>query len=340
MSNAMEKYKIFVGIDISKGWIDVAAKNETVSVCQRFDNGKKGFRSMLSWLKSFGRPTEMILCMEHTGVYGMPLWEYLVSQKLDFVVETGLQIRQSMGIRRDKSDKADADLIARYIKLHHTETRLYQVPNQIIKRLKILFAYRERLLKVQHLLTVSSNEISSFVSKEICREMSVDTNKLTAIIRDRISRVQKLIEKIIDSDPQTKRTYQLVKSVPGIGPITAAYLIIITQNFNVINNSRKLSRYGGMSPEKNESGIVKRKSKTSPIGDKKIKALLSSCVGTIIQRNVEAREYQKRKMEEGKHQGVIINNLRNKILHRVYAVVNRGTPYVDIKGYKRLEKVA
>lgn len=336
----MEKYKIFVGIDISKAWIDVAIKNETVSICQRFDNCKKGYRSMLGWLKTFARPMQMILCMEHTGVYGMLLWEYLVNQKLHFVVESGLQIHRSMGIRRGKSDKADAELIARYIKLHHTETRQYHVPNQVIKRLKILFAYRERLLKVQHLLTVSSKEISTFMSKEICKEMTVDSNKLTAIISDRITRVQKLIEKIVDSDPETRRIYQLIKSVPGIGPITGVYLIIVTQNFTVINDSRKLSRYGGMSPEKNESGIVKRKSKTSSIGNKKLKALLTSCAGTIIQHNVEAREYQRRKIDQGKHEGVVINNLRNKILHRVCAVVNRGTPYVDIKKYKRLEKVA
>src|SRR5687767_5220610 len=47
----MEKYKLFVGIDISKDWIDVALISEKTSICQRFDNCKKGYRSMLSWLK-------------------------------------------------------------------------------------------------------------------------------------------------------------------------------------------------------------------------------------------------------------------------------------------------
>jgi|GraSoiStandDraft_1057264.scaffolds.fasta_scaffold110352_1 transposase len=336
----MKKYKIFVGIDISKGWIDVAVKSETVSVCRRFDNCKKGYRSMLSWLKTFASFKEMILCMEHTGVYGMPLWEYLANQKICFVVETGLQIRHSMGIRRGKSDKADAQIIARYIRLHHTETRLYKVPNEVIKRLKIVFGYRERLLKVKHLLTVSSKEISSFMSKSACREMTIDSGKLAAIISERISRIEKVIDKIIEADPETNRIYRLVKSVPGIGPITGAYLIIVTQNFTLINNSRKLSRYAGMSPEKNESGIIKRKAKTSRIGNKKLKALLSNCVGTIIQHDIESREYQQRKIDQGKPEGVIINNLRNKILHRVCAVVNRGTPYVNIKKYRTMENVA
>lgn len=336
----MEKYKIFVGIDISKGWIDVAVKNEAISICQRFDNCKKGYRSMVSWLKTFSNANAMLLCMEHTGVYGMPLWEYLASRNICFVVESGLQIRRSMGIRRGKSDKADAQLIARYIKMHHTETRLYKVPGQIINRLKVIFGHRERLLKIKHLLTVSSKEIGSFVSKDASKEMSCDSKKLVAIINDRINKVEKLILSIIDSDADTRRIYQLITSVPGIGLVTGAYLIIVTQNFTTINNSRKLSRYGGMSPEKNESGIVKRKAKVSNIGNKKLKALLSNCVMSNVRFDTETKAYQQRKLAEGKPPGVVINNLKNKILHRVCAVVNRGTQFVDINKYGRIGKVA
>ena len=149
----MEKYKLFVGIDISKDWIDAAFVNETTSMCQNFSNCKKGYRSMLSWLKTFAKTSQMLLCMEHTGLYGMPLWNYLAEHKICFVVENALHIKHSMGIRRSKTDKADAEMIARYIKLHHSETRLYKVPAQIIGRLKVIFSHRERLLKIKHLLT-------------------------------------------------------------------------------------------------------------------------------------------------------------------------------------------
>jgi transposase len=329
----MEKYKIFVGIDISKSWIDVAVLNDSLVIHRNYGNNKKDFRLMLSWLKTFARPQEMILCMENTGVYTIPLWEYLVTHKIPVVVENALQISRSMGIRRGKSDKADAQVIARYIKLHHTECRLCKPPAQIITRLKLLFSYRERLLKVKHQLSVASKEIHGFIAAELCKEMIHDSDVLIKNIGNKIDKAEKLILSIIMSDSETKRIYQLITSVPGIGLITGTYLIIVTQNFTIIENSRKLSRYGGMSPEKNESGIIKRKAHVSRIGNKKLKSLLSNCVGTNLRYDSETKEYYHRKILEGKHEGVVINNLKNKILHRVYAVVNRGTNYVNIRKY-------
>jgi transposase len=336
----MEKYKLFVGIDISKDWIDVALISEKTSICRRFDNCKKGYRSMLSWLKTFANTKEMLLCMEHTGLYGMPLWNYLADHKISFVVENALHIKHCMGIRRSKTDKADAEMIARYIKLHHSETRLYKVPAQIISRLKVIFSHRQRLLKIKHLLTVANSEISSFTSKEISKEMSSDSKRLLAIIEARIEKVEQLLLNILYSDGETKRIYQLITSVPGVGLVTGTYLIIVTQNFTIIETSRKLSRYGGMSPEKDDSGKRIKKAKVSRIGNKKLKSLLSNCVVTNLRFDAETKEYQQRKQADGKADGVIINNLKNKILHRVYAVVNRGTPYVNIRKHRTGRKVA
>ncbi len=336
----MEKYKIFVGIDISKSWIDVAVLGEGLSAHRNFGNNKKEYKLMLSWLKTFVKANEMLLCMEHTGVYGLPLWNYLTVHNIPFVVESGLQIKLSMGIRRGKSDKADAQIIARYIKLHHTETKLHKVPEQIISRLKVVFGYRERLVKIKHQLAVANKEIKGFMSMDLCKEMSHESKTLVKIIDNRIAKAEKLILSILLSDAATKQIYQLITSVPGIGLISATYMIIVTQNFTVITNSRKLSRYGGMSPEKNESGKIKRKEKVSNIGNKKLKALLSNCVGTNLRYDAETKEYYQRKLLEGKPEGVVINNLKNKILHRVYAVVNRGTNFVNIKKYAQAGKVA
>ena len=336
----MEKYKLFVGIDISKEWIDVALMQEAISMCRNFGNCRKGYRSMLSWLKTFAKTNEMLLCTEHTGVYGMPLWNYLAEHKISFVVENPLQIKNSMGIRRTKTDKADAEMIARYIRMHHSETRLYKVPGRIISRLKVIFSHRERLLKAKHLVTVANNEISAFIPQDICKEMSADSKKLQTIIDARIERIERLMLNILYADVETKRIYQLITSVPGVGLITGTYLIIVTQNFTIIETSRKLSRYGGMSPEKNDSGKRIKKAKVSRIGNKKLRALLSNCVGTNLRYDTESKEYRHRKLAEGKPDGVIINNLKNKIMHRVYAVVNRGTPYVNIRKYVTREKVA
>lgn len=74
-AKTIEKYKIFVGVNISKGWIDVAVLNDNLTTHRNNGNNKKDFTIMLNWLKTFVRPTEMIVRMENTGVYRLPLWE-------------------------------------------------------------------------------------------------------------------------------------------------------------------------------------------------------------------------------------------------------------------------
>jgi len=46
-----------------------------------------------------------------------------------------------------------------------------------------------------------------------------------------------------------------------------------------------------------------------------------------VVHNPELKEYYKRKKEEGKDKMKILNAVRNKLLHRIVAVVKRGTPY-------------
>ncbi len=337
----MEKYKIFVGMDISKSWIDVVILKEGQSMHRQFNNSKKDYKVMLSWLKNFAGINDMLLCMEHTGVYALPLWNYLAQHKVSYVVETGLQIKSSMGIKRGKSDIIDAGVIARYIKLHHTETRLHKVPDKIISRLKILYSYRARLLKVKHQLFVANKEITGFVDKSMRKEMSSETNGLVTIIEHRIDKIERIIRNVIAGDAETKRIYELIESVPGIGLVTAVYLIIITQNFTILNNSRKLANYAGVAPHEHSSGSsIKGKNQVSHLADKKLKALLSNGVKTNLQYDTETKEYAARKTAEKKHEGIIINNLKNKLLHRVCAVVQRGTKYVDIKKYAAKKKVA
>jgi len=61
----------------------------------------------------------------------------------------------------------------------------------------------------------------------------------------------------------------------------------------------------------------------------KFKSLLSNCATIAITCNPELRLYYKRRIEEGKHKMSTLNIVRNKILGRIFAVVDRGTPYVE-----------
>jgi transposase len=131
-----------------------------------------------------------------------------------------------------------------------------------------------------------------------------------------------------------QRTYQLATSVTGIGLQTAAYLLVHTQGFKNFDNWRQLAArrsdcFAGTAPFEYTSGSsVRGRSKLSKIGHMKLKALLSNGANAAIQSPNEFADYYNRKILEGKPKLVALNGVRNKLLSRVFAAVQRGTPYI------------
>lgn len=128
---------------------------------------------------------------------------------------------------------------------------------------------------------------------------------------------------IISENEQLKQQNELIQSIPGIGPQTALYLIWVTKSFHSFENWRQLACYAGVAPFEYSSGSsIRGRTKVSPLADKKLKSLLNMCV-------MNAKKYYERKVEEGKSKMLVLNNIRCKLLGRVFAVINRGTPYVN-----------
>ena len=169
----MKKYVLFVGVDISKIWIDVAITldgQKQQMLHHRFSNTLKGFEKMMKWLGRSAHQLELIgpwlFCMEHTGVYTIPLCHFLQSQELDYVLEAALRIKRSLGLRRGKDDKADSKAIARYLYLHHKDLKTSPLPTKSLLALKQLLAYRDRLIKKLHAINVDAKETKAFMPED------------------------------------------------------------------------------------------------------------------------------------------------------------------------------
>jgi transposase len=66
------------------------------------------------------------------------------------------------------------------------------------------------------------------------------------------------------------------------------------------------------------------------MADKELKTLLTNGAYAAIRYDGQIRNYFQRKLKEGKNEFSVINAIRNKLIHRVFATVNRGTPYVKM----------
>ena len=313
---------------------------------RRFNNTPTGFKVFLKWVKSQAKKlypnyleTSILFGLEHTGIYSLPLCQFLQKQELNFALQSGLDIKYSMGIRRAKNDVLDSKMIARYLYLYREEVKCYTVPSDKLMEMNPeasgLLAYRSRLSKAKKSFKVSAKELKNFSKQTVHQHVCSNTEDLTALIDEKIKLVEKQMLSILKSDAEFLRLHQLMTSVIGVGLIISCSLLVYTNGFTAFKNVRKLACYIGIAPFDYLSGSsVKKKTAISKKGHKKLKALLSNGVASAIQYDKQMKAYYDRRIAEGKEDGKVLNNLKFKLLARIFAVVKRGIPYVPLAQYK------
>jgi len=329
----MEK-TLFIGIDFSKKTFDVSVmhqKNLQNVDYQQFENSKKGCSALLKWIKTVTKePQEnWLFCGEHTGLYSLCLSEFLIKKGLFMWLENPLQIKMSSGIKREKNDKVDSKEIARYARCHQDEARAYQLPSKTLKSLELLLAHRERLKSNKHRLLVSASEIRRVLTHDAtARSIYEDSQSDIEHINKRIKKLEKQMLELIASDEQLQENYLLVSSIKGIALINTVSILVATQNFTRFENSRQFACYAGMAPFGKQSGTsVKGNPHVSHLANKKIKVLLTQAAKSAIVHDKNIKHYYERMITKGKKEWVVINNVRNKLIHRIFAVVKNKQLY-------------
>ncbi|WP_163326336.1 IS110 family RNA-guided transposase [Draconibacterium mangrovi] len=327
------EFTSFAGIDISKKDYDVALLNQqgVVIGSRKFTNKRSGFNVMMKWLKSISFAGKPLFCLEHSGIYCLGICIFFEELGLKYSLQPGLQIKRSMGIRRGKNDKADALMIAKYAYLNRNEIEFYQLPSKTILQLKQLVSYRERLVKTKVALKNASKELKAYTDRDLHEYVCADSKEHVARINKSILEIDKTLKQLIASDPTLNDLFNLIVSVKGVGLQIAVNMIIVTHGFTKFKNWRKFSCYCGLAPFEFKSGTsIRGKTKTSYLGNKKMKAIIGNGIASAIQHDPEITSYYNRKISEGKHKMVVMNAIKNKLIARVFAVVKRKTPFVPL----------
>lgn len=325
-------YQIFVGIDMSKLWFDAFFLRKEASrqgVHNRFENTAAGFTLFQSWMDGLAKEElgSTLLMMEHTGVYTIPLCQFLAERQMHYTLVPGLAVNGSVGMRRGGSDKVDSERIARYALKNYEELVTCTLPEKLMGELKRLITFRELLVKQRGGLKVSVKEHEDFNKPVDNQEINGAATALEAEYDKQIRSIEKSMKKLVESDESVKRNYTLILSVPGIGEITAAALLAYTNNFISFTDGRKFATYCGVAPFGDDSGKDVGSKKVSHLANKRMKTLLSSCAQSAVRHDSELKLYFERQTAKGKNKFSVINVVKNKLIHRVFAVVKRGEMY-------------
>jgi transposase len=323
----------FIGIDISKKTFDLAltqSDSPEKHIKAKFRNNHKGIVDLEQFIREHElKKEDLLFCIEHTGLYCRVLSNYLVENQYAVWLEMPVQILRSLGVQRGKNDQLDAQRIATYAYTFRHKARLWKPPREIIQRTHDLLTLRERLIESSKSIIVPIKELKAVGLTDEADTLKNHCKESLEAIEKEIKQIEKELDDIINNDASIKKKFNLAKSVPGIGKITALSLLYYTNEFSMINSPKKLACYCGVAPFAKESGIsVKGKPRVSNFANKMLKRLLHMASMAAISSDKELSAYYQRKVSEGKNKMLVLNAVRNKIVHRVCAVINRGSPYI------------
>jgi len=330
-----KKFNFFFGIDISKETFDVTAlsiSNKSLKKYKKFKNNTSGFKAFIKWCNQIDdfSFTNSVYCMEHTGLYNRQLVGFLLQQEANVWLESSLVIKRSLGLNRGKNDKVDSFRIADY-SLRFTDKCILTDNSYInFNEVKDLLANRERLIKQLKSTKVAINELVKINPDH--GALFVQANEAAIMgLKESLKQIDKLLDLYVSKNENINQLFCLITSINGVGRVLALNLIVYTHGFKRLQNSRQLACYCGFAPFEHSSGTsVKGRVRISKFANMHLKRILHMAAISSIQHNKELKAYYNRKVDEGKSKMSVINAVRNKLIHRVIAVINRGTPYVQL----------
>jgi transposase len=333
MSNLL---KNFVGIDISKRTFDAALlrpDQPNQIVHQQFKQDAQGFGQFQSWLKQLDVTIneQTLFCMEFTGLYATRLIEFLCQYHAQLWVEHALKIKRADAFSRAANDKTDAIKIAQYAYRFQDRKTLWSPTDRTLEQLKQLLAQRDRIILALTQLMVPVTELKEVGSLQEAKKMEQLQQPAIKNLQKTKDNIEKAINQLVKKNEQMAEKVARVKTIKGIGDVTAVAFLVYTHGFTSFQNAKQLACYCGVVPfVKKESGTaVKSKPQVSPLANKKLKKLLHLCALTAILHDPELKSYYERKVDQGKNKMSVINAVRNKLVLRMFAVVRDQRDFVE-----------
>lgn len=325
------KKKYYLGIDVSKKKLDMCLMTETKVLKEDIiSNSMEMIEcSILELLSEFGIvKQELLICCEHTGQYTYPLGCSCDLLGVDLWIENPTQIKLSNGMQRGKDDRIDARRIALYASRFEDKSHVGAMPEKKLEELKELLSEQDLLVVDRAKYKAQLSDQGDYLDKNVWSNKSKRLKSLIATLDKVIADIQDQIDDIIDKDEELRKQMQLLKSVDGIGGKTALKMIIETGSFKNFTNARKFCCHAGVAPFSYVSGSsIRSRTKVSNRADKSIKTLLHLAALSILRKKGELQDYYYRKLAEGKSKMSVINAIRAKLVHRMFAVIKNNKFY-------------
>jgi len=315
--------KYHIGIDISKREFHVCFE-ETGNI-ERFSTAKDGIATFLERLKEKKMTKgKTLIGMEATGSYHLPVaYQCTQAGYTVHVINPLITKKQNQtNLRRVKTDSADAVLVRNCLK-NGAGYPFYETAETI--KLKTLVRQRARFSMLRHRSRLRDEEV-------VNRERYLDV-KITALDKELYDFLDGKI-KALDVELRTydSLTQKLLKSIPGVGPQTAATCLSEITDIHRFPDGQKLTAWLGLDPRVHQSGTsINGKGYITKRGNKLLRTRLFNAASVAVLHENMFQKFFLKKRSEGKPYRVALCAVMRKMVHVIHAVWSRGTPFINEK---------
>ena len=269
---------------------------------------------------------------EATGTYAQALATFLYEQGHTISVVNPAQIYHFVqtSLSRTKTDKKDAQQIARFCQLHqpsHLLRKWAEPPawTPLPAPVRVLQALVRRL---DALLDMRTSETNRLAAGPLASEVVASLQSVLAFLDKEIAAIKGQIKAHIDSHPDLKRQRDLLVSIPGIADTSAAAVLAELGEVRQFTKARQVAAFAGLVPKVRHSGSsVRGRATLSKRGSSRLRHALYFPAMTALRFNPPVRALRERLRERGKAKMSILGAAMRKLLHIVFGVLKSGKPF-------------
>jgi len=312
----------WIGIDIAKRTFTASKPGKAPA--RTFTMDLDGWRAFRAWIPE----PDVRVCMEATGPYWLQLAEWLGQATTPYAVVNARKVRRfaQASEQRSKTDPIDAELVRRFAEVFSPEctpgdegvTRALRVLSRRILQLQTqLDIERDRREKTAADPATPDAVLASFASI---------TNEISRLIEDLEHRAKALVL----AEPALSRDWELLCSIPGIGPKTARTLLAEYGPRLASASVKQLTSFAGLDVVRFESGSsVHRRPRISKQGNWRIRRALYLAALTASRHNPTLAPYYRRKCKQGLENKQALVAVMRKLIHIAHGILKNQTPFQE-----------
>jgi len=321
-------WRFVVGIDISKQYLDCYLLDRKTN--QGWDlqvhNNPEGFARLGRWLDDRQvECSQTILISEHTGRYGEHLLRWTTSEEWAHAVVKTTALTKVTPEHHRKDDRYDAQELADYGARFSDRLSLSKAPKPAIGQLKRLQAERRKMVDRRAALKSKLTE-ADIHDADMDQLTGMWTQQIN-LLNQHIKQIEETMDELISQNEALTDRHQIMRTAPGIGPVIGRFWLSLFTGEDQLN-ARKISSRFGFAPHGRSSGSsVKSPDRSTGYGNSEMRKLMHQAARSVANHKPHYREYYERKIEEGKHELLVINNIINKLIRLYCAMWNNQSEY-------------